>query len=366
MRFGFYFFLFGILIPPSFGSANRRIFLRLFLLVPGSSTYASLSVLDFAITDLYSKFRLIGPKHILVRGNFMTTDMDCCEVSPIKIKRHNLLWRGIILADCLRASVSRHFFSDHLLRYTASIKMNIPHDIKGKDVILVACDEVYFWDYAISFLRSLSMIEGTFHVHLHLIKPSPDVLAQIEDLRSSLENLAVSFSVDTLMGLDLPKKVNIYYNCSRFIIADHLLDLEVGRLLILDIDTIARTSPWEKLVKMKTEGAFVFRPHARKSWHKILANAVYYKNSEDVRLFSRRFASSLLSVLARNPHYHIDQIIPHYLLKIGARRFKAVFSAIPGDLMSLGYDPASSLWTAKGGDKYGSKFQLEKSKIDNA
>jgi hypothetical protein len=169
-----------------------------------------------------------------------------------------------------------------------------------------------------------------------------------------------------LTGLDLPKKVNIYYNCSRFIVADQLLHLQVGRLLILDVDTIARTSPWEKLAAIETSGAFVFRPHARKSWHKILANTVYYKNSEDVRVFSRRFASSLLSALARNPHYHIDQLIPYYLLKIGAMRFGRVFGSIPAHLMCLGYDVNASLWTAKGCDKRGSKFQLEKSKVDNA
>lgn len=296
----------------------------------------------------------------------MTIDMDCQEAGPIKIKRHSIRWRGLILLDFLRASLSHSFKAERLALHASSITMDIPHDIKDKDLILVACDEVYFWDYAVSFLKSLSMVEGTFHVHLHLIRPTADVFSQIENLRSSLGNLAISFSIDMMTGLDLPKKVNIYYNCCRFIVADQLLDLHVGRLLILDVDTIARTSPWEKLVAIKTDGAFVFRPHARKSWHKILANTVYYKNSADVRVFSRRFASSLLSVLARNPQYHIDQLIPYYLLKIGARRLNRVFGSIPAGMMCLGYNVDASLWTAKGGDKRGSKFQLEKSKIDNA
>ncbi len=296
----------------------------------------------------------------------MTFDMSLHESGPIKKKRHSWYWRGVIFHSALLSSISKTFNNDALERYKASIDLDFQQDISGQDVILVACDEAYFWRYAVSFIQSLSMIKDRFYVHLHLIRPNRDVLDQIERLRNELPTVILSVSADPLTGLTLPRRVNIYYNSARFVVADQLLDQGVARLLILDVDTIAKTSPWRKIGNLKSEGAFSFRPHTRKPWHKILANAVYYGNSDAVRRFSRRFSTTLLAVLAKNPSYHIDQIIPHYLLKIGARQFGQVFGDIPADLISLDYNPKASLWTAKGSDKSSSKFLHEKSKVDAA
>lgn len=294
----------------------------------------------------------------------MTVDLNQYEFGPIKKKRHSIYWRMSIFLSCLKISASVAPNARRLDRYNASIKLDIETPLNGQDVILVACDRVYFFDYAIPFLRSLSSIEDNFHVHLHLINPDSEVEQHIEQLRTELANIKISYGKDQLTGLDLPKRLNIYYNCARFIGADHLFELGARRLLILDVDTIVRSSPWKKFVGFGAEGAFVFRPNAGKPWYKILANTVYLENSAQIRLFSRRYATALLDILAKNPGYHIDQITPHYLLKIGRRRFASVFAPVPKDVMSLSFDPSASLWTAKGSSKRETQFQMEINNIN--
>ncbi|WP_288430722.1 hypothetical protein [uncultured Agrobacterium sp.] len=289
----------------------------------------------------------------------MTVDLAQYEFGPIKKKRHSLYWRASIFLHCLLASRYKQFYAEQSAKYHSSLDYDIIHTLQGNEVILVACDSVYFFDYAIPFLRSLSVFDETTYVHLHLINPSSEVKDSIRKLRIELSTMRISYAIDPLTGLDLPKRLNIYYNCSRFIVADYLLELGARRLLILDVDTIARSSPWRKLEGFEHEGAFSFRPKARKPWHKILAGTVYFENTPRVRVFAKRFATSLLSILARNPNYHIDQIIPFYLLKIGKRDFKGVFGKVPTDLMSLSYETSASLWMAKGREKYESKFQSE-------
>ncbi len=296
----------------------------------------------------------------------MSIDLNQYEVGPIKKKRHSLAGRTSIFWHCLMTSLAGAPSTHRLERFDKSIRLDIDTTLTGEDVILVACDKVYFFNYAVPFLRSLAAVEGTFFVHMHLLDPDADVEEKLRQLRTELGNTHLSFGIDTLFGLKLPTRLNIYYNCSRFIAADRLLELGVGRLLILDVDTIMRSSPWKKFDGFKAEGAFVFREHAKKPWYKILANTVYLQNSANIRAFTRRFSTALLAVLATNPTYHIDQIIPYYLLKIGRRRFASVFAPVPADVMSLSYDPAASFWTAKGGGKHADKFQSEIRSINKA
>ncbi|OLP53237.1 hypothetical protein BJF92_00225 [Rhizobium rhizosphaerae] len=286
------------------------------------------------------------------------------EVGPIRKKRHSLLWRAILSVDALSVSLSPCSGAERLARYNAALEIDCPHDLHGEDVILVAGDEAYFQRYGASFIRSLALLRQSFFVHLHLFQPGPEVLAEVARLRRDYPDIALSLTIDRLTGLDLPRRLNIYYNAARFIAASELLDRGVARLLILDIDTLARRSPWERLAGLTCDVAFNFRPDKTKPWQKILANAVYYQGTPAARAFSQRFARALLKGLARNPAYHLDQIVPHYLLKSGRRFARDSVGALPDDLISLDYDPQASLWTAKGAHKRSERFLLEKARVD--
>ncbi|WP_139198916.1 hypothetical protein [Xaviernesmea oryzae] len=256
------------------------------------------------------------------------------------------------------------FAAGRLDRLNSTLRLEGTDHLKGQDVILVACDPAYFRRYALSFIKSLALIGKAFCVHLHLLQPDQTVLDEVDRLRRLYRTIRLSTTIDPLDGLDLPRRLNIYYNAARFVGAPRLLDLGVERLLILDIDTIARSCPWETLDAVTAQAAFNFRPHKAKPWQKIIANAVYYRNTPLSRDFAGRLARVLLAGLAAGPHYHLDQILPHYLLQIGARSFAAGIASVPADLISLDYAEDASLWTAKGADKASARFLAERARID--
>lgn len=286
------------------------------------------------------------------------------EVGPIRKKRHSPLWRAILSFDALSVSLSPASGAERLARYNAALEMDCPHDLHGKDVILVAGDNAYFQRYGGSFIRSLALLRQPFFIHLHLFEPSLEVLEEVQRLRRDTPLITLSVTIDALTGLDLPRRLNIYYNAARFVVASELLDRGVARLLILDIDTLARRSPWEALDGLTCDAGFNFRPEKTRPWQKILANAVYYQGTPNARAFSQRFARALLKGLARNPAYHLDQIVPHYLLRLAPRFLRDGVAALPADIISLDYDPQASLWTAKGAGKRSERFLLEKARVD--
>lgn len=229
-----------------------------------------------------------------------------------------------------------------------------------KNIILVACDTNYYWKHGVSFLNSAfkSRFSGTIHVHV--TEPQKDVLESLSQWSCKEQvNLNVTYSYDHgNYSKELPSK-NVYYTCVRFIVAGLLAQAGCRSILIVDIDAVMRGSPWNRLQALENgKIGFIFRPKEKKHWRRILASAVYYSASSTSAVFADRYARALCLALSNAPRYHIDQVLPYYLIR-GARGERSLdFAQIPAELMGYNFEEDAEFWTVKGTvNKSGDKFR---------
>ncbi len=203
-------------------------------------------------------------------------------------------------------------------------------------------------------------------IHFHLLEPSGTVIDDVKLLQRRHPLVRVSFTIDPCKFADgLPFR-NVYYTAARFILAPILLNRGVRRLLIIDINSIMKNSPWPFFDGHRSDqiGAYIFRSRQWKPWKKILASAVFYQSDKASLTFANRVARSILTTIEQSPRYHIDQIIPYFLMKMGGRKLRAKFFDIPHNLMSYHYDGAAAFWTTKGPEKSSEKFTSEKATFE--
>lgn len=236
----------------------------------------------------------------------------------------------------------------------------MPTGEEARDLILAACDDTYFQKFATPLLMSMDAMPERHHVHLHLLRPSEATVEKAEALRSSFANVRVSYTVDPCQGLHRDNSLGIYYTAARFVLAPLLLDRGIRRLLIIDVDSVMRKSPWPIIDRMPahTAAGFIFRHEKRRAWQKILAGAVMLTERSESRMLARRFAKSLLVNLARRQQYHLDQIIPHYLIERSNTEARSRIQSLPPEVLSLDYAENAALWTAKGISKHGEQFAI--------
>ncbi|TCM53556.1 hypothetical protein C8J36_1062 [Rhizobium sp. PP-F2F-G48] len=74
-------------------------------------------------------------------------------------------------------------------------------------------------------------------------------------------------------------------------------------------------------------------------------------------LIADRLARALLKNVSRKQKYHIDQIIPFYLLQSDGKKAVEHIYPLPSTISSLDYAEDAAFWTAKGVNKRSEKFQ---------
>jgi hypothetical protein len=269
-------------------------------------------------------------------------------LAPIRRKRHSLLWRLRIRLACWRASRDPAFGQVELDRLEAELEGTWPG---GGDVILAACDDAYFFRFVPELVQSLAAA-GVPALHLHLMEPSPDALAVLDELKAEFPRVALTHTIDRCSAASgLPYR-NIYFNVARFVVAPLLLDRGAERLLVIDVDSVVHLSPWPMLETAEgAEAAFIFRHDARKPWHKVLAGAAFLGHDRDHRSpFAHMLARAVLRILQQKPTYHIDQIAAHYLTNILARTM--AIREMPPGILSLESAEGAAIWTFKGPRKH--------------
>ncbi|WP_428426528.1 hypothetical protein [Pararhizobium sp.] len=241
--------------------------------------------------------------------------------------------------------------------FQRSLKGKMPTGSDTEDLILAACDDVYFGKFANSLINSINLAPNKHSLHFHLLKPSPETLQKVEKLKNSISNVRLTYTYDPCEHVNPKNSIGIYYTAARFILAPLLLEQGIKRILLIDVDAIMRKSPWPIIDTMPEDmsAAFIFRRNMRRPWQQILAGAVLLKGSEQGKLFADRLARSLLVNLSRLQSYHLDQIVPYYLsLRGGSSR--GYIKDIPPNILSLEYSEDAAFWMPKGKGKHEEKF----------
>ncbi len=224
----------------------------------------------------------------------------------------------------------------------------------GKDVILVACDDVYFDRFAVPLLQSMNQLPETFVTHIHLTRPSSATIDAVTRLGDSLNNIQVSYTTDACNAAFPGNLDYIYYAAGRFLVAPYLLERGARRILAIDVDSTMIKSPWPIIDGLPPEMTvgFVFREDKKNAWQKILANAVLLKNDLSAKTFSNRFARALLVNLGRRQRFCVDQIVPYYLVRLSSSAIRSRIRGLPANIMAVGKTDDAAFWTVKGRAKW--------------
>lgn len=217
------------------------------------------------------------------------------------------------------------------------------------DVILAACDNVYFENFGLALIQSIERLGIANSVHLHLLQPSAEVIEKVAELSRTLKFAMLSYTIDPCVLARQMKHPAIYWTAARFLLAPVLLEHNVKRLLIIDIDSVMKLDPWSLFSANTKSGAFIFRRTEVRPWRRILASAVLYNGTAPSKRLASALARSLAATFKSEPRYHIDQAIPHFLTSI-ARRVDATLHTtdIPAKIMGYEYESDAAFWTVKG------------------
>ncbi|TCM53557.1 hypothetical protein C8J36_1063 [Rhizobium sp. PP-F2F-G48] len=89
------------------------------------------------------------------------------------------------------------------------------------DLILVACDDVYFRKFGLSLLSSMQRDGDMPALHIHLLNPSEETIEHAALLRERHKRL--SFTTDDCRDSHPSSNISFYYTAARFILAPILL-----------------------------------------------------------------------------------------------------------------------------------------------
>ncbi len=220
----------------------------------------------------------------------------------------------------------------------------------GGGVILAACNDYYFWHFAITLVLSIEQQGERQKVHLHLCEPGPETLKTIDRLGKRLSNVALSWTTDDCRLAEGLQHRTVYFASSRFLLAPLILEKTQSPLLCIDVDGIAVRPVWQhyEIVRQATDLVLIQRPEETKPTMKILASALGINPTPRGIKFARDLAHSLAAILAIEPSYHIDQIGIHYLLRALSPENAPVVAAMPKALWDHDFGEESAIWTAKG------------------
>lgn len=258
------------------------------------------------------------------------------------------LFRIILQRNARHALKSPIFGSLEISAFTESIKGELPTD---GDVILAACDSLYFRNFALQLIESMERLGKSEAFHLHLLEPTDEVIQQTQHLAESLKNVKLTYTIDPcILAAPLAHR-EIYYSAARFLLAPSLITAGVQRLLMVDVDAVMNKSPWT-LLKAKSNnhsGGFIFRHNEKHPWRKVLASAVLFHATPGSSRLASALARSMAATFRLRPKYHIDQILPFFVSE-NARRLFWDFETfdIPAKIMGYEYEPDAAFWTAKG------------------
>ncbi|MCO6050957.1 hypothetical protein NGM99_14330 [Mesorhizobium sp. RP14(2022)] len=296
----------------------------------------------------------------------MTADPKPEDAKPERIrhKRHSAFFRWRMrrrIRGVLKSG------APEFARFRESLSGDLPSP--GSDgVILAACNDYYYWHFAVTLVLSMERQNAKQRLHLHLCEPHALTLDHIAKLQARLTCVELSWTADPCLLAEGLRYRTVYYASSRFLIAPLILEQTGAPLLAIDVDGIAAKPVWPafEAVRHDSDVALIQRPDEEKPTMKILASAVGFNQTERGTGFARDLGQSLAALLAMRPGYHVDQIAIHYLMTEPKYRDLRI-APVPQTLWDHDFDPDAVIWTAKGWSrKESGTFQRAKQEVDAA
>jgi hypothetical protein len=162
-----------------------------------------------------------------------------------------------------------------LIETLPALRMVQPLAATPRPVVFVACDTAYYFEHARYLAYSLHETNaGKLDLHLHLYSPAPDVLADIDLLRTQLPGLAIGVSLED--GPVPMTHAPSYYATARFARAWQVLRHYRCELVTMDADALFN-GDWEAFKAGLAPGTelALAAPGASPFWEKILAGFIY-------------------------------------------------------------------------------------------
>jgi tetratricopeptide (TPR) repeat protein len=182
---------------------------------------------------------------------------------------------------------------------------------------VVGCDAGYFKRYGASLKQSLDRHEGgTVSLHVHLVHPDADCLAQARAL-----NMGISLENPDIGGHSR-NFVNTYYASARFLVLPDLLAEYRRPLLVMDVDAVVLKplAPLWTVLKQSDMAVRRWQGAMVDPWNEPQANLLGVNPTPNGLAFARSAAGFLADFVARGQLFgFFDQTALYSVLKADPR-----------------------------------------------
>lgn len=142
---------------------------------------------------------------------------------------------------------------------------------KNNEIVLAACNSIYFLKYAKYLIYSCNNIKQD--IHLHIVNPDNECLDVINFLKKELK-IYLSISTEFFPTINIhTEALKSYYFCARFFIAKEIFNkFPTKKIHIVDADCLIKKLPiWDENYRLVLR----YRPSYNNLWKKIMAGYVY-------------------------------------------------------------------------------------------
>ncbi len=277
------------------------------------------------------------------------TGLQIEEPVVIKKKWHPAWTRFRLRWRTERAAAKLERYAPAYRAFRDDVRGEFPKDAR-QGCLVAACNDYYYWNFAITMLHSIERHGRTEFFHLHLCEPSPQTQEHVRKLAASLKHVRLSWTADSGKLAQTLVYPTIYYASVRFLIADLVMEASGGPVLCLDIDGIAVRPIWPAFdaERGKADVVLIKRDSPKDVGRRILASALGIEPTEKGGHFARALARSIAAALQLKPLYHVDQTVIHYLTDRMERRHGLQVSQMPKALADFDFNEDAVIWTAKG------------------
>lgn len=262
-------------------------------------------------------------------------------------KRHSAWFRYRIRRRMAKAASRADFGESALEAFRQGVSGERPTP-SSDGVLLVAANDLYYRNFAITLLLSLERQNTCHKVHLHLCSPGAATRAHVAYLAERLDHVVLTWTADECRLATNLRYRSVYYAAVRFLIASDLLEHTRSPVLCLDVDGIAVQPVWPvyEAACSHADIGLILRPEERRIVAKVLASAAGFNPTNAGMRFASALSRGLASLFELHPVYHVDQIAIFYLMQ-SMRRDRLSIADIPRSLADYGFGEEGVIWTAK-------------------
>lgn len=214
-------------------------------------------------------------------------------------------------------------------------------------ILIVACDDAYFFEHAIPLACSLHATnQNALALHLHLYSPCKSVLAEALRLTEWLPGLQVAITYEEVPDKYTALKA-VYFSCVRFVRSYELLMHYEKPVCLIDADALLR-SDWNSFrtkVGMNDQtGVAAVCINDAPPWERIIAGFHYVAPTKQGKAFAADVAAFIHANFASDTlRWFLDQIALSSVYEKYAKGNDYMLE-LPTDTVDLAHTDESFAW----------------------